>query len=80
LLQRLGATFVGASAPRQREGGGMKRAADDAGKRLRRYWDKHARTYDREMKFWERICSAMLGPGSVHRRPATSSRSLSAPG
>jgi ubiquinone/menaquinone biosynthesis C-methylase UbiE len=33
----------------------MTRGTTDAGNRLQRYWDKHARTYDREMGFWERV-------------------------
>ncbi len=33
----------------------MKRTAHGAGDRLRRYWDKQARSYDRDMRFWERI-------------------------
>jgi ubiquinone/menaquinone biosynthesis C-methylase UbiE len=29
-------------------------ASDKRARRLRRYWDKHARNYDRQMAFWER--------------------------
>ena len=29
-------------------------ASDKRARRLRRYWDKHARTYDKQMAFWER--------------------------
>jgi ubiquinone/menaquinone biosynthesis C-methylase UbiE len=29
-------------------------ASDKRTRRLRRYWDKHARTYDQQMAFWER--------------------------
>jgi SAM-dependent methyltransferase len=29
-------------------------ASDKRARRLRRYWDKHARTYDQQMAFWER--------------------------
>jgi ubiquinone/menaquinone biosynthesis C-methylase UbiE len=29
-------------------------ASDQHAERLRRYWDKHARNYDRQMAFWER--------------------------
>jgi ubiquinone/menaquinone biosynthesis C-methylase UbiE len=35
------------------EGMSMK-ASDKRARRLRRYWDKHARTYDKQMAFWER--------------------------
>jgi ubiquinone/menaquinone biosynthesis C-methylase UbiE len=28
--------------------------SDKRAQRLRRYWDKHARTYDKQMAFWER--------------------------
>src|SRR5215203_2603620 len=30
------------------------KASDKRARRLRRYWDKHARTYDKQMAFWER--------------------------
>jgi ubiquinone/menaquinone biosynthesis C-methylase UbiE len=29
-------------------------ASDKRARRLRRYWDKHARNYDKQMAFWER--------------------------
>jgi ubiquinone/menaquinone biosynthesis C-methylase UbiE len=29
-------------------------ASDKRARRLRRYWDKHARSYDQQMAFWER--------------------------
>lgn len=29
-------------------------ASNKRARRLRRYWDKHARTYDKQMAFWER--------------------------
>jgi ubiquinone/menaquinone biosynthesis C-methylase UbiE len=29
-------------------------ASDQRAQRLRRHWDKHARTYDKQMAFWER--------------------------
>jgi ubiquinone/menaquinone biosynthesis C-methylase UbiE len=31
-----------------------RQASDQRGQRLRRHWDKHARTYDKQMAFWER--------------------------
>jgi ubiquinone/menaquinone biosynthesis C-methylase UbiE len=31
-----------------------RQVSDKRAQRLRRYWDKHARTYDRQMAFWER--------------------------
>src|SRR5436190_18765406 len=31
-----------------------RRAGDKRAQRLRRYWDKHARNYDKQMAFWER--------------------------
>jgi ubiquinone/menaquinone biosynthesis C-methylase UbiE len=30
------------------------KASDKRARRLRRYWDRHARTYDQQMAFWER--------------------------
>jgi len=45
-------------------------ATGDQAARLRRYWDKHARNYDKEMAFWERrlfadsrrwVCSQATG-------------------
>jgi ubiquinone/menaquinone biosynthesis C-methylase UbiE len=30
------------------------KASDKRARRLRRYWDKHARNYDKQMAFWER--------------------------
>jgi ubiquinone/menaquinone biosynthesis C-methylase UbiE len=31
-----------------------RQVSDKRAQRLRRYWDKHARTYDQQMAFWER--------------------------
>jgi len=31
-----------------------RQASDQRAQRLRRHWDKHARTYDKQMAFWER--------------------------
>jgi ubiquinone/menaquinone biosynthesis C-methylase UbiE len=31
-----------------------RQVSDKRAQRLRRYWDKHARTYDKQMAFWER--------------------------
>ncbi len=31
-----------------------RQGSDKRAQRLRRYWDKHARTYDKQMAFWER--------------------------
>ena len=31
-----------------------RQASDKRARRLRRYWDKHARNYDKQMAFWER--------------------------
>jgi ubiquinone/menaquinone biosynthesis C-methylase UbiE len=31
-----------------------RQASDKRAQRLRRHWDKHARTYDKQMAFWER--------------------------
>ncbi len=31
-----------------------KHVSPGRAQRLRRYWDKHARTYDQQMAFWER--------------------------
>jgi len=31
-----------------------RQVSDKRARRLRRYWDKHARTYDQQMAFWER--------------------------
>jgi len=31
-----------------------RQASDHRAQRLRRHWDKHARTYDKQMAFWER--------------------------
>ncbi len=48
----------------------MPAATGDQAARLRRYWDKHARNYDKEMAFWERrlfadsrrwVCSQATG-------------------
>jgi ubiquinone/menaquinone biosynthesis C-methylase UbiE len=32
-----------------------RQASDQRAQRLRRYWDKHARTYDKQMAFFERV-------------------------
>jgi hypothetical protein len=31
-----------------------RQVSDRRAERLRRYWDKHARNYDKQMAFWER--------------------------
>jgi ubiquinone/menaquinone biosynthesis C-methylase UbiE len=47
-----------------------RQPSDKRAQRLRRYWDKHARTYDNQMAFWERrlftdgrhwVCSQATG-------------------
>jgi ubiquinone/menaquinone biosynthesis C-methylase UbiE len=47
-----------------------QQVSDRRAQRLRRYWDKHARNYDRQMAFWERrlfgdgrrwVCSQAVG-------------------
>jgi ubiquinone/menaquinone biosynthesis C-methylase UbiE len=47
-----------------------RRVSDKRTQRLRRYWDEHARSYDRQMAFWERrlfgdgrhwVCSQATG-------------------
>jgi ubiquinone/menaquinone biosynthesis C-methylase UbiE len=47
-----------------------RQVSDKRAQRLRRYWDKHARTYDKQIAFWERrlfadgrqwICSQATG-------------------
>jgi ubiquinone/menaquinone biosynthesis C-methylase UbiE len=47
-----------------------RQVSPDQTQRLRRYWDKHARTYDKQIAFWERrlfadgrqwICSQATG-------------------
>jgi ubiquinone/menaquinone biosynthesis C-methylase UbiE len=32
----------------------LRQGSDQRTQRLRRYWDKHARSYDKQMAFWER--------------------------
>jgi ubiquinone/menaquinone biosynthesis C-methylase UbiE len=47
-----------------------RQVSDKRARRLRRYWDKHARSYDKQMAFWERrlfgdgrqwVCSQATG-------------------
>jgi ubiquinone/menaquinone biosynthesis C-methylase UbiE len=40
--------------PARRPPSRSRTARTDRSERLRRYWDKHARSYDRQMAFWER--------------------------
>jgi hypothetical protein len=52
-----------------------RQLCDERTPRLRRYWDQHARDYDRQKAFWSGGCSATAAAGSAPRPPATS-RSL----
>lgn len=57
----------------------MGKSRDTEG-RLRRYWDKHSRTYDREMRHMDRILFGTPELGSAPKpAAATCSKLLSAP-